>query len=456
MTGGTSRVTIVAPRSRVDLALPSDVALADLLPTLLDVAGSGAVDDPAGPREWGLSRLGGAELDTSRTPSQLDVRDGELLYLRPRGSESPAAVYDDLVDALATGTQAGRRRWTAATTRSAGLTAAMLVLLAGAAAVPFAGPPYPVAGAVALGLAGLLILVAAGFARAFGDARAGTAFALAAAVYAGIGGLVVLAPGGLAGLTVAQVAVGATAATLAAVLGAVAVPSAARIFLGAGLVAVAGLSTVAIAAATGQPAAAGAAITVVAAYATLPLLPMLAYRLAGLPAPVVPTERDGLRQDEPAVDGQAVLDRARRADSYLSALVATLAVISAGAAVVVSLAGPAGRALAAVLGLLALLRARWFTGLLPRLTLLLSGAVALAADAVIGFLLIDRGTRLLAVLVSAVAVTAVGVAAGLASGRPAPIWGRVVDAIEVVLILALIPLAVLVSGAYTWIRAVRG
>ena len=37
-TGGLSRITIVAPRTRMDLALPSDVPLADLLPTLLRYA----------------------------------------------------------------------------------------------------------------------------------------------------------------------------------------------------------------------------------------------------------------------------------------------------------------------------------------------------------------------------------------------------------------------------------
>src|SRR5215813_4026629 len=119
MASGLSRVTIVAPRSRVDLALPSDVPLADLLPVLLNFAGldaraaasdgrpraeSGASDDAGRRNGWSLSRLGGGELDSSFTPAQLEVRDGELLYLRPRGDEVPVTVFDDLVDALATGT----------------------------------------------------------------------------------------------------------------------------------------------------------------------------------------------------------------------------------------------------------------------------------------------------------------------------------------------------------------
>ncbi|MGB8963317.1 MAG: EsaB/YukD family protein, partial [Pseudonocardiaceae bacterium] len=39
-----SRVTVVAPRTRIDLALPSDVAVANLLPMLLKMAGESSAD----------------------------------------------------------------------------------------------------------------------------------------------------------------------------------------------------------------------------------------------------------------------------------------------------------------------------------------------------------------------------------------------------------------------------
>src|SRR5690349_10039819 len=72
-SGGMSRVTIVAPQTRVDLALPADVPLADLLPTVLRYAGDGLADDPAGRDGWVLSRMGGPPLDADRSPSQLEV-----------------------------------------------------------------------------------------------------------------------------------------------------------------------------------------------------------------------------------------------------------------------------------------------------------------------------------------------------------------------------------------------
>src|SRR5437899_573429 len=84
VSGGLSRVTIVAPKARVDLALPTNVTIASLLPTLLRYAGGDLADDGAAQGGWALSRLGGQLLDNSRTPAQLDVRDGELLYFTPR------------------------------------------------------------------------------------------------------------------------------------------------------------------------------------------------------------------------------------------------------------------------------------------------------------------------------------------------------------------------------------
>src|SRR4051812_42980098 len=102
---GASRVTIVAPHTRVDLALPSDAPLADLLPTVLRYAGDGLADDPAARHGWVLSRMGGPALPIDRSPLQLEVVDGELLYLRPRGDEFTEPVFDDVVDAVATATQ---------------------------------------------------------------------------------------------------------------------------------------------------------------------------------------------------------------------------------------------------------------------------------------------------------------------------------------------------------------
>ncbi|MET8838185.1 EsaB/YukD family protein, partial [Micromonospora sp. NPDC004540] len=66
-TGGLSRITIVAPRTRMDLALPSDVPLADLLPTLLRYAGEAKPhDEPLHPRDRAVRTRLGAVRDHRR------------------------------------------------------------------------------------------------------------------------------------------------------------------------------------------------------------------------------------------------------------------------------------------------------------------------------------------------------------------------------------------------------
>ena len=483
MAAGLSRVTIVAPRSRVDLALPSDVPLADLLPVLLGFAGldarspagvdgrPGAGGRPAGPPAergaddagrrtgWSLSRLGGSELDSSCTPAQLAVRDGELLYLRPRGDEVPVTVFDDLVDAFATGARTRSGRWTPTISRTAGLTAGVLALLAGVVALPFAGPPSVLAGAVALTLAVALLVVAVVFARALGDGRSATAFALVGTLYAGVGGLLVLAADRPLGeLGYAHVAIAATLVLVAATIAAVGIPGAAPIFMCAGACAGAVLVTTGISTGFGIGVPAAAAVTVLVSSASLPMLPMLAYRMVGLPVPTVPTEREHLRQDPGAVDGARVLTLARRADAFLAAMLSALAIINAAAAILVVFAGLPGIVLGGVLGLLPLVRARWFQGRAQKLPLLLSGGVALAAVAVAVFDRADGMTRLVGVFGATVLVAAVSIAFGLTRSRrqSSPVWGRLVDIVEVLLILALAPVVVWASGLLDWVRAIRG
>ena len=74
-TGTTvfSRVTVVAPRTRIDVALPADVAVADLLPMLLDMAKEATPDGGARHGGWCLARLGDSPLDPSRTLASLGV-----------------------------------------------------------------------------------------------------------------------------------------------------------------------------------------------------------------------------------------------------------------------------------------------------------------------------------------------------------------------------------------------
>jgi type VII secretion integral membrane protein EccD len=312
---GLARITLVAPRTRIDLALPTDVPLADLLPTLLHVTGNDFAGEGVAGGAWALSRLGGAALDSSRTPAQLQVYDGELLYLRPRGEEAPMLVFDDVVDAVATATGDRTGRWRPATTRLFGLGLGIIALLAGAIALPFAAPPRAVAAVIALAVALALLGVAVVLSRAVGDSRAGVAFAATAAVYGAAGGmLVMLGDRPLSQLSPAHLLITVSIVLLVTVLGAIGVADAAPLFLGIAIVSVALGVTLALTLAFGAGVPATAAIVATIAFATMPALPMLAYRSAGLPIPTVPTEAEELKRDNESVDGARVLQRTVRAD----------------------------------------------------------------------------------------------------------------------------------------------
>jgi type VII secretion integral membrane protein EccD len=457
MAGGLSRVTIVSPHSRVDLALPTNVPLVDVLPTVLDLAG-GATDEPARRTGWVLARLGGPDLDNSRTPAQLSVRDGELLYLRPRGGDAPAMVFDDLVDAVATGTREQTRRWTPHSTRVAALVGGIVALLGGIVGLPLTGPPYAGSGGAGLLVGAAVLAVAVVLTRALGESRIGTAFALLSIGYAAVGGLLVLAGGRpLHELGMPQVTVAVTATLLAAAVAAVGVPSAAPSLLGVAMCALGVLAGAGIATGLHARVSAAAAVIIVLSYALLPAMPMLSYRLVGLPTPTVPTEREQLRQETESVDGPKVFRLTRRADAYLSALLGALALISAAGVVVVTPAGTPGLALGAVLGVLPLLRSRSFGARSQRLPLLLSGTAALAATAVAGFRELPSGQRLLALVAVAVGVSALSIGFGLTGGRQqSPRTARLLDLLETLLILAMPVLAIWVSGILGWVRTLRG
>ena len=459
MSGGLSRVTIVAPKARVDLALPTNVTIASLLPTLLRYAGGDLADDGAAQGGWALSRLGGQLLDNSRTPAQLDVRDGELLYFTPRGHAAPELVFDDVIDAVATATQNRTGRWTLPATRRFASVFGALALLGGALVVLLAGPPQLPGALVGLGVGAVLIVVASVLSRVGGDGHASMLFALVALCYAGVGGLLVL--GGdrpLDQLAAPDVLVAATAIVVYAAAATLAVGADAPVFLAAAVAgAVLGVGAGICLAFGATPAAAAAGLATLM-FALIPALPMLSFRVARLPVPSIPTGPADLKADTETVDGQRVLARSRRAGDFLTGFLATVAVIEVAAELVYGLTGGlAGGTLCVVMALALMLRARPLSGRAQRAPLLAAGTIGLALVAAAGFVAAGPLVRLTAVLggliVAALAAIVYGFA--VAGKRISPAWGRLLDFTEVVLILGIVPLAGWVCGLYPWMRAIR-
>ncbi|MFI7068986.1 type VII secretion integral membrane protein EccD [Micromonospora sediminicola] len=458
-TGGLSRITIVAPRTRMDLALPSDVPLADLLPTLLRYAGEDLADEGVRHGGWSLSRLGGQPLDGGRTAAQLGVRDGEVLYFNPRAATAPEIVFDDVVDAVATSTTQRAGAWQVGTTRSFAVLLAGSTLAAGAIAALFTGPPQLPGALAALVVAVALLVGAAVLSRAAGDSRTGAVLALVGVGYAAVGGLLVLAGDRpLDDLAGPHVLLAATAVVVFGAVAALAVGDRLPLFLGAvGVGAAVGLGAV-LSLAFGIGAAASAAVVATVAFGALPALPMLAYRLARLPVPSIPTGPEDLKTDTESVDGPSVLRDSERADGFLTGLLWTVSLLVLGGEVVLALDGRLPAVLLClVLALLSLLRARPFLGRGQRTPVLLAGTLGLGLTALAVFAAGSTPVRLGLVLGGLTVVAVISLVYGLtvAGKRISPVWGRTLDIVEILLIVALVPLAVWVCGMYGWIVNLR-
>lgn len=454
-TGELSRVTIVAPRTRMDLALPSDVPLADLLPTLLRYAGEDLADQGVTHGGWSLARLGGQPLDGGQTAGQLGVRDGEVLYFNPRDAATPEVVFDDVVDAVATATNRRPGAWQLATTRRFSVLFASSALLGGAAVALLAGPPHLPGALVALVVAVAALGTATVLSRAVGDSRTGSALALVSLVYAGVGGLLLLA--GDRGLTDVGAPHVLLAATALLVFGAVAAPAVgdrAPVFLGATAVGAALGLAATVCLAFGVDAAASAAVLATVAFAALPALPMTAYRLARLPVPAIPTGPEELKSDDESFDSRQLLALSDRADQFLTGLLWTVSIVVLGGEVVLAADGrlPA-MLLCTVLALLSLLRARPLASRVQRIPVLVTGSLGLALATAATFTDLSALLRLGVLLGGLVLVAVVSLVYGLAvAGKHiSPVWGRVLDILEILLIVAVVPLAAWVCGLYGWI-----
>ncbi|MFC5058565.1 type VII secretion integral membrane protein EccD [Saccharothrix xinjiangensis] len=150
---GSTRVTLVGTRRRVDVVLPSAEPLAVLLPELLRLTGEPHRDPPESYRLVGVD---GAALPGDRTLHQADVPDGAVLRLL-RGPEVPsAAVVHDVADATTDDFGGRAWRWGPDALRWT-CTAIAVVAVVAACAVLAPLARVPVAVAVTLLVAGAVV-----------------------------------------------------------------------------------------------------------------------------------------------------------------------------------------------------------------------------------------------------------------------------------------------------------
>jgi type VII secretion integral membrane protein EccD len=111
-----SRVTVVTGERTIDLALPSALPLADVLPQVMRFA---SPEHQAGaPTSWTLARIGAASLPLTQSLAEAGVLDGDVLELRGQQEDVRPALVEDVRDAVEDSVDDAGGVWSTRTTGS--------------------------------------------------------------------------------------------------------------------------------------------------------------------------------------------------------------------------------------------------------------------------------------------------------------------------------------------------
>ncbi|MET8569185.1 type VII secretion integral membrane protein EccD [Streptomyces sp. NPDC004783] len=474
---GFCRVTIVAPDSRIDVALPDDVPVADLYPEILRFSRQSPAE--GAPVGYHLVRRDGTVLDSARSFAAQRILDGELLTLRPFAASLPPAVIDDVSEAVASAVTRDRALWDGDLTRTAGLIGAgvLPVLLAFVAwSSQVRHDMHSLQGIIAAVTGVLLTTFACVRARVYDDRGSAVALGLGALPNIAVAGsgLVPLADG--QGIGRLQFLLACAAVLVASVVLMLVSPGGDSPFVAFVFASTIGLLTTFIAMLTHLEPMETAAICAPLSVCALAFLPGLSMRFARLPIgfELPDGSRGSYSTDEtlPAqpVDAERVAAQARRGHELLAGLVGGCALVSIGAAIVLSFSTNVwAQLLALTTGIAMLMRAHLFRYTTQVAATLAAGLVSLVFlglglamnppdeywhDALKGdtAALDIRSVWLAAAVAAAVVlVTAIGL---ITSRRGVtPFWGRFTEIAEAFILLTLIPLALAVFDVYASARS---
>lgn len=458
-TTGLARITIAAPRRRVDVALPEHASAAELMPGLLRAAGDELADQGQEHGGWALRKADGTLIDPARPIGAQELRDGDVLHLVPRQAEWPEMDYDDVVDAIATDTRRQSRSWGSANTRRAGVAVAAAAFLLGLVVLLTSGPNWTLPGSIALGFAAVLLATSVALARALGDAGAGAVIGAIAMVYGFAGGtLLNQGDQGLFEAEAAQYAAGCAVLFVVALLGFLGVADRTHYFVAGITAGLLGLAAALIGLIEDTTLVDVAAIAVSVVIIFTPVVPLLSIRLGKLPMPSLPTTVDDLLADPPVVPLSRVHSTVRRTDELMTGmLLGGSLIVTLGQIALIASDAPGGYTLVTVVALATLLRARLFPAVRHRAPLLVAGILGLAAIA-LGTMVMSPDSRLSITLPVVVILAGLVLAAGfLYQNRPpSPYIGRIADIFDVLFVIAVVPTACAVLGLYGYLRSLGG
>jgi type VII secretion integral membrane protein EccD len=475
---GFCRVTIVAPDSRIDVALPDDVPVADLYPEILRL--SQQSPEAGAPVGYHLVRTDGTVLDSSRSFAAQRILDGELLTLRPFAESLPPAVVDDVAEAVASAVTKQHKLWSGDLTRAAGLVGGG-VLPALLAFVAWTADPrhdmHGLAGILAAVTGILLVVLSAVRARVYDDRGSAVALGLGALPGIGVAGSGLLPLSGGEGVGRLQFLLACAAVLVAALILTLCSPRGDGPFVAFVFASATSLVVVFVATLANWSATEMAGVCAPVAVGALAFLPGMSMRFARLPIgfenPSSGTPRSAYGTEsagQESVDTERIEAQARRGHELLVGLVGGCALLAVGASAVLGFSDDVwAQLLALATGVAMLMRAGLFRYTAQVAPVLAAGLAALVLLG-LGLALnppqnvmraaltgdrTDLDIRTIWLIAAIAAATAVVTALGLIlpRGGLTPFWGRFLEICEGFVLLTLIPLTLAVFDVYATARA---
>ncbi len=440
---GLVRVTVRTDERSADLALPSAVPVAELVPEIARTLG--ALDPTTSHRGFVLHLSDGRELSSTSGLTFQHVHDGAVLVLAP-ASDGRRRVYDDVVEAMADVVESTTSPWAPTAARRTALVAATALLALGALTISLERPSV-VAGALAGVVALVLVTAAIVLARLEGEPEVALVLGWSATVFAAVGGFTALDEPGLLGWPLAAAGGGAAVAAALALVGTVE----RRVLLAPGLVVGALVAMTSSIVASTDIGAPEAYLTLLAVLTILSsLLPALSLTLVGGSAaqPQDPTV-EVADPDEVSID--QVRSSAATGHSIFLALTASVGVLLLLVAPLAVTLGVTGALATVCVSVVLLARTRQLrSGTEVGVGLAGAGAGLLAVALSVLALRPEWRLELVIVLVVAAAATLV---ATLVRSEESVVRGRLVEVVELASLVALLPLLVIAVGIVAAVRS---
>lgn len=470
MDTGFCRVTIVAPDSRIDVALPEDIPVADIYPEILRLSGQSPAE--GAPVGYHLVRRDGTVLDSSRSFVAQRILDGEVLSLRPFAESLPPAVFDDVSDAVASAVTRDRKLWGDSMMRAAGLIGGAVLIVLMAAVLWFSDPVrhdmHGLSGVLAAVAGVLLVALAAVRARVYDDRPTTIALGLGAMPHLMVAGtgLLPLAEG--SGVGRLQFLLGCVTVLLAAAVLIALTPNGDGPFVATAFSATVGTLITFIAIVSDIPPVETAAICAPVAVGILAFLPGLSTRFARLPIGFETTrttmtdydaDPDAAPETQGPIDAERIAAQARRGHEMLVGLVGGCAAIVIVSCAVLGFSGSGwGQLLALATGIAMLLRARLFrytSQVSSSLVAGLSALVLLGVGLALDFPADGNAVRTVWLTASfgLAAMLVIGIGLTVPNKGVTPFWARFLEILETFVLLTLIPLCLAVMNVYSAARS---